>query len=125
MTASLDFPETAAVHLEENYRSTGAILAASLAVVSQGKRTLIVACRPIVKLTNSNLDKKRAAKGLYTSHGSGYPVTLKSLFSAHIEAAYIAEEIKRLIAHSGNMLDHNDFAVLREYCGVPNFRPYR
>ena len=31
-----DFPSTDAVHLEENYRSTGAILAASLAVVQQG-----------------------------------------------------------------------------------------
>lgn len=32
-----DFPNTDAVHLEENYRSSGAILAASLAVVSQGE----------------------------------------------------------------------------------------
>jgi len=51
---------------------------------------------------------------LFTSHGKGYPVTLKSLPSAFVEAAYIAEEVKRLIAHSGNMLGHEDFAVLRE-----------
>jgi hypothetical protein len=31
-----------------------------------------------------------------------------------VEAAYIAEEVKRLIAHSGNMLGHEDFAVLRK-----------
>jgi len=52
---------------------------------------------------------------LFTSHGKGYPVTLKSLPSAFVEAAYIAEEVKRLIAHSGNMLGHEDFAVLREF----------
>jgi DNA helicase-2/ATP-dependent DNA helicase PcrA len=51
---------------------------------------------------------------LFTSHGTGYPVTLKQMPSAFIEAAYIAEEVKRLIAHSGNMLGHNDFAVLRK-----------
>ena len=59
-------------------------------------------------------DKKRTNKGLFTSHGSGYPVTLKNLPSAFVEAAYIAEEIKRLIAHSGNMLGHDDFAILRK-----------
>jgi DNA helicase-2/ATP-dependent DNA helicase PcrA len=35
-----DFPETVQVFLEENYRSTGAILEASLEIVSQGKRGL-------------------------------------------------------------------------------------
>lgn len=32
-----DFPATKAIHLEENYRSTGAILAASHSIVSQGE----------------------------------------------------------------------------------------
>ena len=31
------------------------------------------------------------------------------------EAAYIAGEIKRLIAHTGGMLNYNDFAILLRY----------
>lgn len=33
----IDFPETEQIFLEENYRSTGAILAISHAIVSQGE----------------------------------------------------------------------------------------
>lgn len=90
-----DFPGTEAVYLEENYRSTGSILAASLAIVSQ--------------------DDKRIAKGLYTSHAEGLPVTLKPLPNPSLEASYIAEEIKRQIAYSGGMLNHGDFAILLRY----------
>ena len=32
----LDFPDTQQILLEQNYRSTGAILATSIAIVSQG-----------------------------------------------------------------------------------------
>ncbi len=90
-----DFPETDAVYLEENYRSSGAILAASLAIVSQ--------------------DKKRIDKGLITSHSTGLPVLLKLCPSAPAEASFVAQEIKRLIAHSGGMLGHSDFAILLRY----------
>jgi hypothetical protein len=34
-----DFPATEEILLEQNYRSTGSILAASLAIVEQGKST--------------------------------------------------------------------------------------
>lgn len=70
---------------------------------------------PVVTKSCVLTDKKRANKGLYTSHGSGYPVTLRKLDSAKQEAEYIAEEIKRLIAHSGNMLGYDDFAILRGF----------
>jgi len=36
LIVALDFPDTTQIFLEENYRSTGAILEASLAIVSQG-----------------------------------------------------------------------------------------
>jgi DNA helicase-2/ATP-dependent DNA helicase PcrA len=58
---------------------------------------------------------RRANKGLFTSHGTGYPVTLRSHSDPEKEAHYIADEIRRLIAHSGNMLGHDDFAILREH----------
>lgn len=38
---SVDYPDTEEVHLEQNYRSTGAILDASLAIVTQGKHSSI------------------------------------------------------------------------------------
>ena len=90
-----DFKPCAQIYLEENYRSTGAILAASLAVVAQ--------------------DSKRIQKKLYTSHGSGLGVVLRQLPSPQMEGAYIASEIKRLIAHTGGQLGYDDFAILLRY----------
>lgn len=39
--ASVEYPDTEEVHLEQNYRSTGSILNASLAIVTQGERSII------------------------------------------------------------------------------------
>jgi superfamily I DNA/RNA helicase len=36
------FPKTKQVYLEDNYRSTGAILAASMAIIEEGIRTVPV-----------------------------------------------------------------------------------
>ena len=91
----LDFKGTHQVWLEENYRSTSSILDAALAVVSQ--------------------DKERIQKSLRTSHPVGPPVVLRKLQTAQDEASYIAYEIKKAIAYSGNMLDYNDFAILLRY----------
>ncbi|KAJ9105527.1 hypothetical protein QFC21_001898 [Naganishia friedmannii] len=98
-----DYPNTVEVHLEQNYRSTGAILAASLAIVTQGK------------WKKKQSYKKRIQKGLYTAFGSGVPVTLKQTSNGFNEAEYIADEIKRLIAHTGNLLTFDDFAILLRY----------
>ncbi|EIW69008.1 hypothetical protein TREMEDRAFT_39321 [Tremella mesenterica DSM 1558] len=87
-----DFPGVQAIHLEENYRSTGSILHAAHSVVSQ--------------------DRNRIPKNLYTSHPKSTTVTLKVFSTPVIEASFIATEIKRLIAYSGNVLNHGDFAVL-------------
>ena len=81
--------------LEENYRSTGKILEAALAVIEQ--------------------DKKRVAKGLFTSHPSGPPASLRINPSPQEEASFVATEIKRLVAYSGGMFDWNDFAILLRY----------
>ncbi|WWD16482.1 hypothetical protein CI109_100908 [Kwoniella shandongensis] len=90
-----DFPGTEAIYLEENYRSTGSILSAAHAVVSQ--------------------DRDRIKKNLYTSHPKSTPVTLKVFSTPVIEASFIAWEIKRLIAYSGGVLGYDDFAILLRY----------
>ncbi|SJX61777.1 related to ATP-dependent DNA helicase [Sporisorium reilianum f. sp. reilianum] len=90
-----EFKGTRQARLEENYRSTGAILELALKVVQQ--------------------DTKRVDKDLYTSHPRGLPVVLKCHGSAQLEAAYIASEVKRLVAHSGGMLDYNDFVILLRF----------
>ncbi|KDQ15802.1 hypothetical protein BOTBODRAFT_31276 [Botryobasidium botryosum FD-172 SS1] len=90
-----DFPGTQQIYLEENYRSTGSILAISLAIVSQ--------------------DKARINKGLHTSHGSGPTPSLIGVTNEIGEAAFIAREIKRLKAYSGGMLKWGDFAILLRF----------
>lgn len=83
-----EFAGTYAVNLEENYRSTGAILEASLKIVEQ--------------------DENRIAKGLFTSHPHGLPVVLTNHEKPADEAQWIASEIKRLIAYSGGTLNCDD-----------------
>lgn len=81
--------------LEENYRSTSNVLQAALAVIEQ--------------------DKNRVAKGLFTSHPAGPLPTLKRAENPTSEAAFVASEIKRLIAHSGGLLNYEDFVILLRY----------
>uniref|UniRef100_V5EY98 DNA 3'-5' helicase n=1 Tax=Kalmanozyma brasiliensis (strain GHG001) TaxID=1365824 RepID=V5EY98_KALBG len=90
-----EFKGTQQARLEENYRSTGSILELALKVVQQ--------------------DTSRVDKDLYTSHPRGLPVVLKCQGSAQLEGAYIASEVKRLVAHSGGMLDYNDFVILLRF----------
>jgi hypothetical protein len=59
-------------------------------------------------------DRDRIPKNLYTSHPKSTPATLKLFSTPVIEASFIATEIKRLIAYSGGVLNHGDFAILRE-----------
>ncbi|KAI0749394.1 P-loop containing nucleoside triphosphate hydrolase protein [Daedaleopsis nitida] len=90
-----DFPTTFQIYLEENYRSTAAILAVSLAIISQ--------------------DKARIQKTLNTSHPKGPLPVLRAFPMESVEAGFIAAEIKRVAAYSGEMLNWNDFVVLLRY----------
>ncbi|KAG6842332.1 hypothetical protein C0991_010621 [Blastosporella zonata] len=90
-----DFHGTQQIMLEQNYRSTAAILKASLAIVSQ--------------------DKKRIPKSLHTSHPSGATPFLHSFPEEHAEALFIAIEIKKLIAHMGGALSWGDVAILLRF----------
>ncbi|KDE07224.1 hypothetical protein MVLG_02447 [Microbotryum lychnidis-dioicae p1A1 Lamole] len=90
-----DFKPVKQIFLEENYRSTGAILGAALAVVRQ--------------------DSNRIQKGLKATHGAGSSVVLHCASNAYEEATFIAAQIKHLVAHTGNLVDYGDVAVLLRY----------
>lgn len=83
-----DFPGTKVIKLEQNYRSTGNILAASQQIINQ--------------------NKTRTSKTLFTEAGKGEPVTIEGLMDENGEANYVARQILRLKpGHS-----YSDFAVL-------------
>ncbi|MCJ1471986.1 hypothetical protein MMC13_000630 [Lambiella insularis] len=86
------YPDTLVIHLEDNYRSSGAILLAALEVIQQ--------------------DESRPAKPLLPTHCPGTVPVLRRLPSAAIEAAWIVSEIHRATALSGDQLMYADFAIL-------------
>ncbi|KAK1776736.1 UvrD/REP helicase [Copromyces sp. CBS 386.78] len=87
-----DYPETDQISLEENYRSSQAILDLSLLVIQQ--------------------DKKRYQKVLKPVHDRGSRPVLRKLKNAHTEAEWIVSEIRRALLMSGDMLTHSDVAIL-------------
>ncbi|KAI0671645.1 UvrD-helicase-domain-containing protein [Trametes maxima] len=90
-----DFPASQQIYLEQNYRSTASILALSVAVISQ--------------------DKARIQKTLHASHSRGPTPVFRVFPIEQVESAFVAAEIKRLVAYSGGMLNWGDFVVLLRY----------
>jgi DNA helicase-2/ATP-dependent DNA helicase PcrA len=86
------YPETHVIHLEENYRSSGAILLAALEVIEQ--------------------DESRPQKPLLPTHCPGTVPVLRKLPSSYCEAAWIVSEIKRCIGVTGHLFTFSDFAIL-------------
>lgn len=86
------YRDTVTIFLEENYRSTGAILNAAQTVIEQ--------------------DQSRPDKKLQATHGRGESPTLRRLPTAEAEARWLMSEIQRCQAMSGNMFEHKDFAIL-------------
>ena len=86
------YPDTLVIHLEDNYRSSGSILLAALAVIQQ--------------------DESRPAKPLLPTHCPGPTPVLRRLPSAAIEASWIVTEIQRCIGLSGSLLNYADFSIL-------------
>ena len=84
-----DFPGAKVIKLEQNYRSTGNILAASQKVISQ--------------------NKTRTEKTLFTEIGKGEPVDIESLRDEEAEASFVAMTILRM---KKDYPDYRDFAVL-------------
>lgn len=86
------YPDTITIALEENYRSSGAILLSALNVIKE--------------------DASRVDKSLLPTHSVGTKPVLRKLSNAYNEAEWIVTEIKRCMALSGHLLDLNDFAIL-------------
>ncbi|KAJ6788360.1 hypothetical protein PWT90_02896 [Aphanocladium album] len=87
-----EFPGTDEISLEENYRSTQAILSASLSVIQQ--------------------DSNRYEKVLLPVHSKGTKPVLRRLQSAIDEGEWIIGEFERAKLMSGGMLKGEDCAIL-------------
>ncbi|MDR2114020.1 MAG: DNA helicase PcrA [Bifidobacteriaceae bacterium] len=77
----VDYPDAATIFLEQNYRSTGHILAAANAVIAQNQR--------------------RHAKRLWTAAGDGPKVVGYVADTEHDEASFIAAELDSLADQHG------------------------
>ncbi len=85
-----DFPGMQEIRLEQNYRSTGTILAAANGVISH----------------NSNRKEKR----LWSDKGSGKPIEVFMPENEAAEADFIAESIQGIAM--GEKLKYDEFAIL-------------
>ncbi|SCZ97874.1 BZ3500_MvSof-1268-A1-R1_Chr3-3g06427 [Microbotryum saponariae] len=114
-----DFKPVKQIFLEENYRSTGAILGAALAVVRQGTETpfnrKMMGVTKLMGYVWEFSDANRIQKGLKATHGAGSSVVLHCASNAYEEASFIAAQIKHLVAHTGNLVDYGDVAILLRY----------
>ncbi|KAI7197874.1 UvrD-helicase-domain-containing protein [Hortaea werneckii] len=86
------WPDTMTINLEENYRSSGAILHAAQHIIEQ--------------------DESRPPKKLQATHSLGLRPVLRKLPSAAAEADWLVSEVQRTRTMTGNMLKPSDFAVL-------------
>lgn len=85
-----DFTDAQVVILEQNYRSTGNIIAGSNAVIAE--------------------NQNRFEKNLFTESDDGDNIGLYSAYDAREESLWVSTEIKRLLNEDG--VSPNDIAVL-------------
>ncbi len=85
-----DFPDARVIILDQNYRSTQTILDSAHSVIA--------------------LNKQRKEKNLWTENGPGGPVVVHEAYDHEDEAAFVAEEIKRL--NREEKLPHHSIAVM-------------
>lgn len=84
-----DFPQIQLIRLEQNYRSTGTILKAANAVISN--------------------NQNRLGKTLWTEDGSGEPISIYTAFNEIDEAHYI---INRIQSYYQQGIRYQDMAIL-------------
>ena len=85
------YPDAMVVRLEQNYRSTQNILDAANAVIHN--------------------NRTRKDKSLWTDHGRGNPIHVRSFMSAMEEASFVTEDIRSKM-RSDPSLSYKDFAIL-------------
>lgn len=88
----VQYPDTLVIHLEDNYRSSAAILLAASEVIEQ--------------------DDSRPSRKILPTHCPGTVPALRRLPTAESEAKWVVSEITRSIGMTGGLLDHADFAIL-------------
>jgi len=85
-----DFPETQVILLEQNYRSTQAILDVAMAVIDR--------------------NPDRTPKNLVTMRGFGEKIVLHEMYDDREEAIYVVDSIASLVARG--QVHQGDFAVM-------------
>lgn len=90
MNFEKDYPDAAVILLEQNYRSTRAILESANQVISH--------------------NRERKPKNLWTAGAAGDPLTVFTARDEHAEANFVVDRIRRWHSHRGT--PYNDFAVL-------------
>ncbi|KAK3117276.1 ATP-dependent DNA helicase srs2 [Teratosphaeriaceae sp. CCFEE 6253] len=86
------WPDTLTINLEDNYRSSGAILHAAQHIIEQ--------------------DESRPPKKLQATHTFGLRPILRKLPYAAAEAEWMVAEVKRMQALTGGLVQLNDIAIL-------------
>ncbi len=81
-----DFPAVSTFRLEQNYRSSGNILAAANAVIAH--------------------NDDRLGKALWTDAGGGEPIMLYAAYNEQEEARYVVERIRRGVQGEYTLKDH-------------------
>ncbi|HVV98022.1 MAG TPA: 3'-5' exonuclease [Rhodanobacteraceae bacterium] len=84
-----DFPSAKTIRLEQNYRSTGNILAAANAVIAH--------------------NPDRLGKELWTAGDAGTPIELYAAYNEQDEARYVVEQVREFISRDGKP---SDIAIL-------------
>ena len=90
LTFDKTFPDAKTIKLEQNYRSTGNILDAANAVISN--------------------NRGRKGKTLWTSSGAGAKIQLKLCDDQNMEARYLVDAVSRAVAKKE--ATYRDFAIL-------------
>jgi DNA helicase-2/ATP-dependent DNA helicase PcrA len=80
-----DYTDAASIRLEQNYRSTGNILAAANAVIAN--------------------NSERLGKELWTEDEDGSPIQLYNAYNERDEATYVVEQVRKWVQEGGQRAD--------------------